>query len=238
MTTSSPLWSASVATSGRRTEMSGGGAEAFMPHCPSAEAAGLTPYLVVASAATTLAWLARDRTLHRGRYTTVCIATLAVAVGLYEIGVATGAATAAGGLMASIAAGQLYTVAGIRKLRSPAFMSGRVLVDNVAFCAWRASRRRPGLRPAGPPPSPAHAALQRRVATGVPGRRRGGGRSRDPRRSRGDRAVAVRRHDRPGGPPPRRVPASRSESPPACSPPGRLACSSSPAAAPLVPIWG
>ena len=138
MTTSSPLWSARVAASGRRTEMSGGGAEAFMPHCPSAEAAGLTPYLVVASAAATLAWLARDRTLHRGRYTTVCIATLAVAVGLYEIGVATGAATAAGGLMASIAAGQLYTVAGIRKLRSPAFMSGRVLVDNVAFCAWRA----------------------------------------------------------------------------------------------------
>ncbi len=110
----------------------GGG---FAPGHPGGRA---TPYLAVASAAATLAWLARDRTLHHGRYTTVCIATLAVAVGLYEIGVATGASTAAGGLVASIAAGQLYTVAGIRKLRSPAFVSGRVLIDNLAFCTWRA----------------------------------------------------------------------------------------------------
>lgn len=78
-------------------------------------------------------WLARDARLHYGRYTSVCIATLALGVAL------AGAATGAAGLLASVAATQLYLVAGIRKLRSRDFMSGRVLLDNVAYGACQSA---------------------------------------------------------------------------------------------------
>jgi hypothetical protein len=39
------------------------------------------------------------------------------------------------GAAASVVAAQLYLVAGVRKLRAPGFMSGRVVVDNLAY-AW------------------------------------------------------------------------------------------------------
>jgi hypothetical protein len=78
-------------------------------------------------------WVCRDARLHHGRYTSVCIGTLAVAVALASI------AVHAGGLLACVAAGQLYLVAGIRKLRSRAFMSGRVLLDNVVYAACQAA---------------------------------------------------------------------------------------------------
>ncbi len=78
-------------------------------------------------------WVARDARLHHGRYTSVCIATLAASVALASISV-DGA-----GLLASVAASQLYLVAGIRKLRSDAFMSGRVLLDNVVYGACQAA---------------------------------------------------------------------------------------------------
>ncbi len=78
-------------------------------------------------------WVVRDARLHHGRYTSVCVGTLAV-------GVAVASASAdAGGLLACLAAGQLYLVAGIRKLRSRAFMTGRVLLDNVVYGACQAA---------------------------------------------------------------------------------------------------
>jgi hypothetical protein len=86
-----------------------------------------------AAGVTIAAWLARDGRLHHGRYASVCIATLAVGVAL------AGLSISAAGLLASVAAGQLYLVAGIRKLRSREFMSGRVLLDNVAYGACQAA---------------------------------------------------------------------------------------------------
>lgn len=78
-------------------------------------------------------WLVRDGRLHHGRYTAVCIATLAVAVALAS------ASPQAAELLAGVAAAQLYVVAGIRKLRAADFMSGRVLLDNVAYGACQAA---------------------------------------------------------------------------------------------------
>lgn len=78
-------------------------------------------------------WVARDARLHYGRYTSVCIGTLAAGVALASVRVD------AGGLLACVAASQLYLVAGIRKLRSSAFMSGRVLLDNVVYGACQAA---------------------------------------------------------------------------------------------------
>ncbi len=82
--------------------------------------------------ATITVWLARDARLHYGRYTSVCIATLSAAIAL------AGVSTEAAGLVASVAAGQLYLVAGARKLRSPGFMSGRVVLDTIAYGACQA----------------------------------------------------------------------------------------------------
>lgn len=79
------------------------------------------------------AWLAPHARRNQGNYTSVCIATLAVAVALASI------AAAAGGLFASVAAAQLYLVAGIRKLRSHDFMTGRVVLDTVAYAVCQAS---------------------------------------------------------------------------------------------------
>ena len=78
-------------------------------------------------------WLVCDGRLHHGRYTSVCIATLAVAVALASISVT------AAGLLASVAAAQLYLVAAIRKLRAPDFMSGRVLLDTIAYSVCQAA---------------------------------------------------------------------------------------------------
>jgi hypothetical protein len=96
--------------------------------------------------ATILVWILRDRRLHNARYTSVCIATLACGILLYQIGVlAAGDAVDASpfamlaGVIASVSASQLYLVAGIRKLRSPHFMSGRVLLDNLAYCTLQAA---------------------------------------------------------------------------------------------------
>jgi hypothetical protein len=78
-------------------------------------------------------WLARDARLHRGRYTSVCIATLAAGVALASV------SAAAAGLLASVAAAHLYLVAAIRKLRAGDFMSGRVLLDTVAYSVCQAA---------------------------------------------------------------------------------------------------
>ncbi|AJT69972.3 hypothetical protein T261_8379 [Streptomyces lydicus] len=81
------------------------------------------------------------RRLRQARYTTVCLFVLAAVVAL-------GAALAllrmpwssqVTGGFASFFATQLYLVAGMRKLRSRHFMSGRVLVDNAAYNACQAA---------------------------------------------------------------------------------------------------
>lgn len=84
-------------------------------------------------AATVIAiWLVPIARQRHGNYTSLCIATLAVAVAVTSI------STAAAGLLASIAAAQLYLVAGIRKLRSRDFMTGRVVLDTVAYAVCQA----------------------------------------------------------------------------------------------------
>lgn len=100
-----------------------------------------------------IVWMFRDRGLHHARYTSVCIATLAFAVVLDQAAVlvrgnAPDALTAArprapattlAGIFASVFASQLYLVAGIRKLRSAHFMTGRVLIDNLAYGTFQAA---------------------------------------------------------------------------------------------------
>lgn len=94
-----------------------------------ATAAVARPVAAVAIAA----WLVPYGLQRRGNYTSLCIATLAVAVVVASV------STAAAGLFASIAAAQLYLVAAIRKLRSREFMTGRVLVDTVAYTVCQAA---------------------------------------------------------------------------------------------------
>ncbi|GLU47870.1 hypothetical protein Nans01_22210 [Nocardiopsis ansamitocini] len=86
-----------------------------------------------------VAWLVRDGALDTARYTSVCMTLLAsvlvLRLGLPLVGVA---GTVPAGAAASLGAAQLYLVAGIRKLGSPHFMSGRVLADNIAYGAYQA----------------------------------------------------------------------------------------------------
>jgi hypothetical protein len=99
----------------------------------SLAAPGTAGLLWPLAGATLAIWLARDSRLHHGRYTSVCIATLAAGVALASF------SAAAAGLMASVAAAQLYLVAAIRKLRARDFMSGRVLLDTVAYSVCQAA---------------------------------------------------------------------------------------------------
>ncbi len=121
-----------------------GRASGILATAPAAVAIG-------GASVTILAWLLRDRRLHRGRYTSICLGTLATAVLLYEItalalddmgwwhdsGSASVSAAVVAGVFASMFASQLYLVAGIRKLRAAGFMSGRVLVDNLAYAIFQ-----------------------------------------------------------------------------------------------------
>ena len=86
-----------------------------------------------AAGLTLAVWIARHFRVEYGRYGSVCISTLAIGVAL------AGVWPAAGGLLASIAAAQMYLVAGVRKLRAPGFMSGRVVLDNIAYAACQAA---------------------------------------------------------------------------------------------------
>ncbi|WP_416875381.1 hypothetical protein [Kitasatospora sp. SC0581] len=74
---------------------------------------------------------------HSGcRFTTVCVAELTTALGLLAL---PGPGPVAAGLLASFCAAQLYLVAGIRKLRSAHFITGGVLIDNLAYNAVQAA---------------------------------------------------------------------------------------------------
>jgi len=88
-----------------------------------------------------IAWLSYERTLHRARYTSVCISILASALSLYEAARLFTHSPAAylAGTFASFFASQLYLVAGLRKLQSVQFMSGRVIVDNLAYGLYQAA---------------------------------------------------------------------------------------------------
>ena len=78
-------------------------------------------------------WLVPYARQRHGNYTSLCIAALAVALAVASV------STAAAGVLASVAAAQLYLVAAIRKLRSREFMTGRVLVDTVAYAVCQAA---------------------------------------------------------------------------------------------------
>ncbi|OJH35933.1 hypothetical protein [Cystobacter ferrugineus] len=86
-----------------------------------------------------LAWMVIDRRLHPARYTSVCMALLALGLvfALAERARAPEPWFLEG--FASFFASHLYLVAGIRKLRSAQFMSGRVIVDGLAFGAYQAA---------------------------------------------------------------------------------------------------
>ncbi|MEW1659189.1 hypothetical protein [Streptomyces sp. NPDC093707] len=75
------------------------------------------------------------------RYTGVCLLVLLAVLALHQTTVlARGIpSTALVGSLASFFAAQMYLVAGIRKLRSPHFISGHVLMDNIAYNAWQAA---------------------------------------------------------------------------------------------------
>jgi hypothetical protein len=91
------------------------------------------PVLWPACSAVIASWVVCDARLDYGRYMGLCIVTLAVSVAL------AGVWLDAGGLLASVAAAQMYLVSGIRKLRAPDFMSGRVVLDNLAYAACQAT---------------------------------------------------------------------------------------------------
>lgn len=88
--------------------------------------AGAPGVMLLVGCTLILTGLARDRTLQHGRYTSICIGSLTVASLLQPV------APHVAGLTASFLAAQLYVVAGIRKLRSRPFLSGRVLADSLA----------------------------------------------------------------------------------------------------------
>jgi hypothetical protein len=88
-----------------------------------------------------LAFVLAERRLRGGRYTSVCLATLAAALLLDQgVTLVRGAADVViTGEFASFFAAQLYLVSGIRKIRSRHFMNGRVIVDNIAYNAYQAA---------------------------------------------------------------------------------------------------
>lgn len=101
----------------------------------------VTGIAAMLSCGTIIAWILRDRRLHRARYTSVCIGTLAAAL-LVRQGSELASPRHADllmGVFASFFAAQLYLVAGIRKLRSAQFMSGRVIIDNLAYGTYQAA---------------------------------------------------------------------------------------------------
>lgn len=74
------------------------------------------------------------------RFTSLCLTLLAAALLLDRMALLVPLVPShAGALLASFCATQLYLVAGIRKLRSPQFLSGRVVLDSVAYATLQAS---------------------------------------------------------------------------------------------------
>lgn len=128
-------------------------------------AIGLVPIVVISASTVAaaaaifccggiIAWLLYERTLHRARYTSVCISILASALLLYYAARLFTQLPAAylTGMFASFFASQLYLVAGLRKLQSAQFMSGRVIVDNLAYGLYQsAAGNREFIRFASPP---------------------------------------------------------------------------------------
>ncbi len=94
---------------------------------------GAAPVLWPAGGGVIAIWLTLDARLDYGRYMGVCIVTLAVGVAVAAVELD------AAGLLASVAAAQMYLVSGIRKLRAPHFMNGHVILDNLAYAACQAA---------------------------------------------------------------------------------------------------
>jgi hypothetical protein len=87
-----------------------------------------------------LIWIGWETRFTRTRFTYLCLALLAGTTLLNDLGpwLPFLPATAAP-LTASFFAAQLYLVAGIRKLRSRQFLSGRVLLDNLVYSIVQAA---------------------------------------------------------------------------------------------------
>lgn len=88
-----------------------------------------------------LVFILAERRFRGGRYTSVCLATLAAALLLDQgVTLVRGAPDVMiTGTFASFFAAQLYLVSGIRKIRSRHFINGRVIVDNIAYNAYQAA---------------------------------------------------------------------------------------------------
>lgn len=81
-----------------------------------------------------LVWIGAETRFTRARFTNLCLALLAGALLLQVLDSRTTLLpNTTAPLAASFFAAQLYLVAGIRKLRSPQFLSGRVLLDNLVY---------------------------------------------------------------------------------------------------------
>ncbi|GAA3162553.1 MULTISPECIES: hypothetical protein [Streptomyces] len=75
------------------------------------------------------------------RYSNICLLVLLAVLALHHATIAIVGAPFPQlvGSTASFFAAQMYLVAGIRKIRSPRFMDGQVLMDNIASNAWQAA---------------------------------------------------------------------------------------------------
>lgn len=125
----------------RRAAWGGLGATIGLVTIPLISAGAVAAAGAIFCCADIITWLSYERTLHRARYTSVCISILASAVLLYHAARLFTHLPPAylAGMFASFFASQLYLVAGLRKLQSAQFMSGRVIVDNLAYGLYQAA---------------------------------------------------------------------------------------------------
>lgn len=99
-------------------------------------------------------WVAREGRFTHTRFAPLCLALLAAALLLDQLARLSGTVPPhSGALLASFCAAQLYLVAGLRKLRSPQFLSGRVVLDNLAYGAAQAAAGNRDFLPVLPPGS-------------------------------------------------------------------------------------
>jgi hypothetical protein len=97
--------------------------------------------LAAACCAAVIAGVLRDGGYTSIRFAPLCLTMLAASLLLHRLGQLVGPLIGpvgpvgehTGALLASFCAAQLYLVAGIRKLRSRQFLTGRVILDSVAY---------------------------------------------------------------------------------------------------------
>lgn len=96
--------------------------------------------LGVGCCAAVILWVVREGRYTHTRFAPLCLTLLASSLLLHQLPLLVPLVPVhAGALVASFCAAQLYLVAGIRKLRSPQFLSGRVVLDSFAYATLQAS---------------------------------------------------------------------------------------------------